>query len=191
MAMVPAASQPPSLPDPYSLVSGDGMLCSNTPMRTLMVKNDHRQNVLSVTDDPEANTVTVRAFDPATGRQKSMDVFGVSDGRPFHEISGAIPAKETLGAIGALGGPGLPISHESMSVGGYKIDIQDNRKPDTFLGLFAVGAPKDHLSISIASDKSGTVSMSSVGGEHNVSTSYAPAPQGFDLLHPSTWLSWL
>lgn len=116
MAMVPATSQPPSLPDPYTLVSGDGTLCFNTSMKTLMVKNDHHQNVLSVTDDPEANAVTVRAFDPATGRQKSMDVFGVSDGRPFHEILGAIPAKETLGAIGPLGGPALPISHESMNL---------------------------------------------------------------------------
>jgi hypothetical protein len=191
MAIVSPTSQSPSLPDQYTLVSGDGTLCFNTSMRTLMVKNDHHQNVLSVTDDPEVNAVTVRELDPTTGRQKSMDVFGVSDGRQFHEIFGAIPTKETLGGIGPLGGPALPTSHESMSVGGYKIDIQDNRKPDTFLGLFADSAPKDRLSISVASDTSGTVSMSSVGGESNISTSYSPAPQGFDLFHPSSWLSWL
>jgi len=92
--------------------------------------------------------------------------------------------------MGTLRGPALPISHESLNIDGYKIDLKDNREPDRFFGIIAVSAPKDHLDISVA-DKSGTVSMNSVGGESTVSTSYSPAQHGFDLLHPSTWLSWL
>jgi hypothetical protein len=191
MAMVSISPHTPSLPDPFTLASGDGTLCLNTPTRTLDVDNGQHKKVLSVTDDPQFNTVTVRQFDPTTGAQKGVDVFAARDGQPFHRISGSLPTKETLAAVGPLGGPALPISHESLNVDGYKIDIEDNREPDRVLGLFAVSPPKDHLNVSVGSDKSGTVSMSSVAGARTQSTSYSPARHGFDLLHPSTWLAWL